>query len=174
MSKKNKIKKIDKVKSYSSDSDEMTSMFKILGLVVLALALFYLVFAIATGEISFGKKKTEYKEEIQNEEILLGNIFSRIDSEYYVLIYDFDGTDAIDYENIYNMYINNFKTSKMYLVDLSKKFNSSYVVEDNSLVNVTNVESLKVVNGMLVKVENGNITSHSIGAQEIRKNLFNN
>ena len=54
MSKKNKIKKVN---SYSSDSDEMMRMLKMLGIVVLILGTFYLIFAIVTGEISFGKKK---------------------------------------------------------------------------------------------------------------------
>ena len=173
MSKKNKMKKMDKVKSYSSDSDEMASMLKILGLVVLTLGLFYLVFAIATGEISFGKKKTVYKEEIQNVEILAGNVFSRSDSEYYVLMYDFDASDSISYENVYNLFQSYYGTSKLYLVDLGNKFNSSYVVEDSNLVNVSSVDVLKVVNGTLIKIEDGKAVSHHVGLEEIKKNLFN-
>ncbi len=173
MSKKNKIKKIDKVKSYSSDSDEMTSMLKILGFVVLILGLFYLVFAIATGEISFGKKKTVYKEEIQNVEILAGNIFSRSDSEYYVLMYDFDANDSISYENLHSLFQSYYGTSKLYLVDLGNKFNSSYVVEDRSMVNVSSVDTLKVVNGTLIKIESGKAVSYHVGVEEIKKVLFN-
>ena len=172
MSRKNNMKS-NKVKSYSSDSDEMMSLFKVLGVVVVVLVLFYFVFAIASGEISFGKKKIVIQEDIQNVEILAGTTFNKSQETYYVLMYDFNADDSISYENLYNIFQSNYKTSKLYLVDLSKKFNSDYVVEDRSLVNISSIESLKVVNGILIKVENGKGVSYSIGVDEIKKALFN-
>lgn len=167
MSKKNKEKK---VKSYSSDSDEMMRMLKVLAVVVCALAAFYFIFAIATGEISFGKKETKKNDEIQNVEILAGTTFTRSDSEYYVLMYDFSASDSSLYANIYDLN-QNLTGVKMYLVDLNKKFNSSYVTEDKSKVNTTDIKSLKVVNGTLIKVSDGKAVSHAVGIDEI-KNLL--
>ena len=70
------------------------------------------------------------------------------------------------------MYANYKTDSKMYVVDLNKKFNTPYVVEDRSLVNVSNVDSLKVVNGTLIKVSKGKGVSYNIGIEEIEKTLF--
>ena len=172
MSRKNNMKS-NKVKSYSSDSDEMMSLFKVLGVVVVVLVLFYFVFAIASGEISFGKKKIVIQEDIQNVEILAGTTFNKSQETYYVLMYDFNADDSISYENLYNIFQNNYRTNKLYLVDLSKKFNSEYVVDDRNLINISSVDLLKVVNGTLIKVENGKGVSYSVGIDEIKKTLFN-
>ena len=167
MSKKDKVKKVN---SYSSDSDEMMRMLKFLGVVVLILGTFYLIFAIASGEISFGSKKKEV--EIQNVEILAGNTFTREEDSYYVLMFDFEAKDADLYSNIYSIYERNYGTSKMYVVDLSRSFNTKYVTEDASSVNVSSIDTLKVVNGTLVKVESGAGVSKAIGVEEIKNNLF--
>ena len=167
MSKKDKYKKVN---SYSSDSDEMTRMLKFLGAVVLILGAFYLIFAIASGEISFGSKKKNV--EIQNTEILAGNIFTREDSSYYVLMYDFDADDSTIYSNLYSIYKSSYNELKVYLVDLSSKFNSKYLVEDLNSVDVSSIENLKVVNGTLIKIEDGKATAKAIGRDEIKNMLF--
>ena len=172
MSKKKRSRKEEKVNRYSSDSEEASRMIKVLVIVVAVLVAFYFIFAIATGEISFGKKE-KAPVEIQNVEILAGTTFSRADAEYYVLMYDFSATDSIVYANIYDMYTSYYGT-KMYLVDLGKKFNTPYLVDDNSLVKVKDINSLKVVNGTLIKVENGVGVSYSTGDTNIRNTLFGN
>lgn len=169
MSKKNKV---NKVKSYSSDTDEFNRMIKVLLVVVLALVAFYFVFAIARGEISFGEDEEEVQ--IQDVEILAGNTFSRNETEYYVMMYDFSSTDSSIYANLYEMYRNYSSNSlKMYLVDLNKGFNTRYVTIDKKEVNISSIENLKVVNGTLVKVKEGAGVSYSIGKDEIKKTLFN-
>lgn len=170
MSKKNKV---NKVKSYSSDTDEFNRMIKVLLVVVLALVAFYFVFAIARGEISFGEDKEEVQ--IQDVEILAGNTFSRNETEYYVMLYDFSSTDSSIYANLYEMYTSYSASNsiKMYLVDLNKGFNTRYVTIDKKEVNISSIENLKVVNGTLVKVKEGAGVSYSIGKDEIKKTLFN-
>jgi hypothetical protein len=169
MSKKNKVKKVS---NYSSDSEEMYRMLKVLAIVVIALVAFYFIFAISRGEISFGNKDEDKEVEIQNKEILAGNIFSKSESEYYVLMYDFSKNDSITYNNIYDLYNNYNGANKIYLVDLSRQFNSGYVVEDKSKVNVSSIDSLKVVNGTLIKVKEGKGVSYSVGIDDIKKTLF--
>lgn len=167
MSKKDKYKNVS---NYSSDSDEMMRMLKFLGIVVLILGSFYLIFAIASGEISFGSKKKSTK--IQNIEILAGNTFTRSDSSYYVLMYDFDADDSVNYSNLYSIYKSSYNELKVYLVDLSRKFNSKYVVEDKNSVDVSSIDNLKVVNGTLIKIEDGKATAKAIGYDEIKAMFF--
>ena len=167
MSKNNKIKKVN---SYSSDSDEVIRMLKVLGTVVVIMVAFYLIFAIVSGEISFGSKKKEV--EIQNIEILAGTTFSRKEDSYYVLMYDFDDSSAAIYSNIYNIYTSNYNANKLYVVNLEKDVNAKYLTEDPSLVNVSSIDSLKVVNGTLIKIENGVGVSKTIGVDEIKNVLF--
>ena len=57
------------------------------------------------------------------------------------------------------------------VVDLSKKFNSSYIVEDRNIVNVNSMETLKVTDPMLLMVKDGVCTKVAIGLDEIEKEL---
>lgn len=169
MSKKNK--KITS-NAYSSDSEEMIRMFKVLGIVVVALLLFYVVFAIAHGDIKFEKDKYEREaSEIQNEEILAGSTFNRVEENYYVIYYDFTAPDSASYANLYSVYKNS-GTEKIFLVDLSSDFNKGYLVDDKSKIGIKDIASLKVVNGTMIKVENGKGVSYSVGLSEIRNTLF--
>ena len=164
-----KKKKVEKIKSYSSDSDEMMRMLKVLGGVVLSLVVFYLVFAIAKGEISFGKKDEITPAEIQNVEIIAGNAFARNEEEYYVMMYNFDNSDSIKYANLYELYSQQNSGTKLYLVDLSKKFSDKYITENESEVNIESINTLKVVDGTLIKVFNGTGASSAIGYEKIKK-----
>lgn len=167
MSKKENYKKVN---SYSSDSDEMMRMIKMFGIVVLVLAAFYLIFAIASGEISFSKKKKTV--EIQNVEILAGNTFTREESPYYVLMYDFDSKEAETYSTFYGIYKDRYNMNRIYVVDLGKKFNSKYLTDDEKNVDISSIENLKVVNGTLVKVEEGKGVLKAVGEEEIKSELF--
>ena len=161
----------NKAKSYSSDSDEMIRMLKMIGFVVLVLGVFYLWFAIISGEISFGSKEKEV--EIQNVEILAGETFNRVDETYYVMMYNFDDKEnSPKYNSIYSVYYANGGSDKIYVVDLSKKFNTNYITDSNSKVNISSIENLKVGDGTLIKVENGKGTLKVIGEEQIKKTLL--
>ena len=169
MKKNNKQKNI---KVNTAEQDEMIRMAKVLGIVVIAMVAFYLIFSIASGEISFGgKKKTEVS--IQNVEILAGNSFNRVEDSYYVLMYDFDKEDSIVYANIYDIF-RYTSSEKMYLVDLSKQINKNYLVDDESQIDISSNESLKIVNGTLLRIENGKAVSKTIGSKNIENLLFEN
>lgn len=164
MGKKSKnfnAKKLDNISK--NDNDEIINMIKVLGSVVLVLVAFYFVFAIYNGEISFGEEKEEEEKvvEIQNTEILAGSVFDRKNGEYYVLMFDFDGTHSIKCQNLYSLYLQKQDVIKMYLVDLGNAFNSNYVVTDRESVNVSNVESLRVMEPTLIKIKNG-VAEHSV------------
>ena len=88
------------------------------------------------------------------------------------MYYDFDATDSLSYANLYSIYAGNYTENKLYVVDLSKKFNSSYVVTDKNDINILGIDTLKVVNGTLVKVSSGKITQYYVGVSDIQKELF--
>ena len=164
--KKKRLKRIDN--GISSENDEMMRMVKILIAVVLVLGAFYLAYAIFSGEISFGKKDAETTPaEIQNIEILAGSTFNRVEDEYFVLYYDFDGDNAKDCVAIYNLYAGKTDKLKMYVVDLHKGFNKQYLTENRSGANVNDISTLKVMDGTLVKVKSGKTEFAKIGMDEI-------
>ena len=166
MSKKNKVT------SYSSDSEEMIRMVKVLAFVVITFVLFYFVFAVMSGEIKLGGRSKK-EAEIQNVEILAGDTFNKSESNYYVMYYRFGGEDAVKLASFYDLYNSTVKEKKIYLVDLDKKFNTRYLVENKSEVNVSEISKLKIVDPILVEVNEGKGISYTIGTEEIEKVLFN-
>ena len=99
------------------------------------------------------------------------NLHSELSGKNGIRLYDFDKDDSIECANTYEIF--SYTGEKMYLVDLSKKFNSSYVVDDESLIDISSISSLKVVNGTLIKIENNVAVSKAVGIEEINKVLFN-
>lgn len=152
----------------SGENDEIIRMIKVFAIVVLALVSFYFIFAIYNGEISFGKKDDEEEEvTIQNIKILAGSTFNRIDSEYYVLFYDFEGNNALNCLAIYNLYNQKEEHLKMYVVDLNNAFNKTYVVDSIDLVNVNSASELKVMDASLIKVKDGKAEFVISGNEEL-------
>lgn len=158
MSNKDKRKKLKNIERQSSgENDEIIRMIKVFAIVAVSLGLFYLVFAIYNGEISFGGDDEEEKvpTEIQNIEILAGSTFNRIEDEYYVLFYDFDGDNASKSVVTYNLYTQKEEHLKMYVVNLGKTFNTKNLASSLEEVNVNSAAELKVMDASLIKVKNG-------------------
>ena len=151
MSKKDNLRKI--ARQSTGENEEVIRMIKVLVGVVLALAAFYFLFAIYSGEISFGKKEEKEPVEIQNVEILAGTVFNRIESEYYVMFYDFDGSYSYSCSAIYNLYSQ--KSGKMYLVDLGNNLNKDYIADSKDAVNTDNISSLRVMDPTIIKIKDG-------------------
>ena len=171
MSKKEDKKKLKKIESIpSTENEEIMRMVKVLGGIVLVLVAFYFVFAIYNGEIKFSDdEKESVPAEIQNVEILAGSTFLRDNNEYYVLMYDFDGDNAVYGSTIYNMYSQISNGNKMYLVDLGNMLNSSYVPEKIENVNVSSIDTMKVVDISLVKVKAGKAEFVKAGKDAIKE-----
>ena len=168
------MSKKKKTVSYSSDSEEMIRMAKVLGLIVITFIAFYFVFAVLNGEITFGKKGKE-EPVIQNVEIIAGETFNRPETTYYVMMYRFDSDESIKLSAFYDLYKATNGSNKIYVVDLAKKFSSNYITENQKEINIKNVDSLKVVEStpILIKIENGTGISYSLGLEQIEKTLFN-
>ncbi len=171
MSNRERRRKLKKFERQSTgENDEIVRMIKVFAIVVLALASFYFIFAIYNGEISFGDKDKDDEEvTIQNIKILAGSTFNRIDSEYYVLFYDFEGDYATYCLTIYNLYNQKENHLKMYVVDLNDAFNKKHVVDSMNLVNVSSANELKVMDSSLIKVKDGKAEFVISGNEELSK-----
>lgn len=171
MSKKDNLKKIER--QSTGENEEVIKMIKVILGVVLVLVAFYFLFAIYNGEISFGNKEEKEPVEIQNEEILAGTVFNRVENEYYVMFYDFEGNYAYSCSAIYNLYSQ--KSGKMYLVDLGNNLNKGYIADNKDFVNADNISSLKVMEPTIIKVKDGKAVEVISGVDDVNsygKNLI--
>lgn len=153
-------------------NEDVVKLVKILVVVVLVLGLVYFATALATGEINLGKEtKEETEVEIQYEEIIAGEILNRIDTEYYVLLFNFtndDATNLLSLKDNYG-YVNN--SLPVYIVDLDKKFNSILIPLENEEIieKPSNVSDLRVKDTTLLKVKGGKVTSRVTTFENVEK-----
>ena len=163
MDRKHALKEIKKQKrDYNEDEEKsIVSRFVMtIGLVLVALVALYLFVGIfITKTITFKEKKEEKETvNIDKTTILASQIFDQKEEEYFVLVYNPE--DKVkNIEQFLSLYKSKSGSIKVYKVDSSKKFNSSYIVE--------------VVSPSLIKINNKNVVEYYEGFEEV-KNVFKN
>ena len=150
---------------------EYSTVVKIAVGVVSVLVLTYLITALASGEIKFGKKSQETKQEvsIQYEEIMAGQILNRNHDEYYVLLFNFTDTFASYYLSLKDNYITEDNALPFYIVDLEKYSNQNISTEkeEEIITNIDNVNDLRVMNPTIIKVKNHRVVESIKGRESI-------
>lgn len=154
---------------------EYSTVIKIAIGVIVVLALTYLITALASGEIKFGKRNKEAEQEvsIQYEEIMAGQVLNRNHDEYYVLLFNFTDTFASYYLSLKDNYIREDNALPFYIVDLEKYMNQSIITDkDEKMVTNTNdINNLKVMSPIILKVK-GHKVVESIKGRESILNFF--
>ena len=162
-------KKLKQAKFENEDVAQIRNLIIIFVIVVLVCVGLYFLTDTMIKRESNNNDNTTQKVEIDYDIATVGTMFNRIEEEYYVLMYDFDGDYAEKGIAIYNLYTQKEDSIKMYVVDLGRSFNSGYVVSDKTQVNTNDVSTLKVMNPTLIKVKAGKAVSVFAGAEEIKK-----
>lgn len=172
MNKKQILKNIQKDKEANIKVEEKDNYFKFITTLAILLLVFILAYFLIglfyTKEIKLksDEKETTDEVKIDNDTIMLGQLFDKVDSEYYVLIYDL--TDKVSsIPSWLSVYEGKDDKIKVYKVDSSKKFNSKYLVEENSNKNATSLSDLRVISPTLIKITNKSISSYIEGEDEI-------
>lgn len=177
MDRKHALKEIKKQKrDYNEDEEKsIVSRFVMtIGLVLVALVALYLFVGIfITKTITFKEKKEEKETvNIDKTTILASQIFDQKEEEYFVLVYNPE--DKVkNIEQFLNLYKSKSDSIKVYKVDSTKKFNSNYIVEEDSNKNPSNYSELRIVSPSLIKINNKNVVEYYEGFEEV-KNVFKN
>lgn len=179
MSKKQILKNIQKDRKNSTEKEAKDNYFKFITTLAILLIVFiisyFLIGFFYTNEISFDKNEEETKEEINidNNTIMIGQIFEQSENKYYVLVYDMQDEDSLipTWESSYS---SKDDALKVFKVDSSKKFNSKYIVNEGSNKTATGLSDLKVVSPTLIKIESKKITEYIEGEDNIINTLKGN
>ena len=173
MAKKRKKEKSIRIPKYkNSPSDAVIELRKyiivLVGIVVIFLGLYIFTGKIVTKDMDKDNTDT-IKVEIGYDEILMGNILNRNYTNYMVLIYNvsFDS----DLANLYNTYSSKENVTKMFYVDLSKKFNSQYYNIGTKTTIPEDIKDIKVGDYTLFYINAGSITKVITNREEIVKIL---
>ncbi len=173
--KKEVIKKSEKLKKTKNKQNSVTgdnfleqnadlvNLVKILFVVIAVIIVAYLAIAFINGEFKSKDKDdgddAEVSGTIQNEKILASSIFSKSDSEYYVLAYNTDDEWADYYSDLYQYYkgMNDENALPLFWVDLNDKFNANIVAAEGEETNcwASNYEELRLKSPTLIRVKDG-------------------
>lgn len=159
--------KIDSIDS--SFSSEMFKVVKILLAVFVFLAVFYFltVYLLERDTSSSVIDTTPAEADIQYQEILAGNSFSKGDDHYFVLYYDMSSEDLkSSYTNLVSTYEDKDNHFSIYTVDMSRAFNKQYSA-DTSNPSVQVVDNLKISGPTLIEFNQGKVTNYVEGFDAI-------
>ena len=157
MDRKQALKEMKKQKRNYEDDEEKSIVSRFvmtIGIVLTALVLLYLFVGIF----------------ITKSITLASQIFDQSDEEYYVLVYD-PSDEVHNIEQFLTTYKSKSDALTVYKVDSSKKFNSKYIVEEDSNKNPTSINDLKIKAPSLIKISSKSVTEYIEGFDEV-KNVF--
>ncbi len=140
-------------------------------LVVLGLIYVLTIGAQHLGWFDVGYTKPEVGNAvISYDSIMAGTIFDRSESEYYVLIADFDSRDTVYVSGLISSYKNKENVLPLYVVNTADKLNSS-IVSDTANSMAQSVEDLKVSESTLIKISNHRNVMFVTGDANIKTEL---
>jgi len=149
------------------NENEMKNFIIMILVVTVIFGAFYLLTILINKEEEVVLE--EKHAEIQYDKILIGNMLSQSNKEYYVLVYD---TNDIKYP-IYNAYLSNYikkeDALRVYYAELNNPLNQSYFSAEENL-KVSKIEKLKIKNTTLFKIKDKKVTKYYLG-EDIEKHL---
>lgn len=164
--KERKLAKSTNMALKSSDN-EVVNFIKILIIVLILVILFTLLTMFLVNK----KDKTSDEDvQFQYSKIIVGNILSRNEESYYVLVEKENDTNLGSYKNYISTYKSKTDHLKVYEVDLSDGFNEQYIAEESNL-NITNISEIRFKDTTLLKIDAGKITYASDNSEEIETKL---
>lgn len=174
---KKEVVKVEKAKVEEKSKEIMPTtnneMVKLVKIVLLITAIFLIFYGITLLVTEKKAEETPVTEAtIQYDEILLSSLFEQPNNEYYVLVTKEDD----DYLGVYSVYTSKYQSKenklRLYSANLSSGFNSSYEAEESNL-NTTKIEELKLKDSTLLKISNKKIVASYEGSTKIIEHLKN-
>ena len=152
----------------SNDEQEISSFIKILIGVVIVIAGIWLI----TNHINKDKNSdlNNTKGTVDYNLIVVGSIFNRPETEYYVLAFDSKDNNAVVYNSFLNSYQAKEKALRIYYINLDNEFNKDYYSEKGNS-NAKSLEELKISNPTLIKIKDKNIVKYVEGKDNIKSEL---
>lgn len=153
------------VKKQDFNTMKPKTLIIIVGVILVLFALLYLLTSIfITKDFNSSKKNTDNEDTATiTNKILAADSLRQTEELYYVYYYDSTNEDSEVSSTISSL------NDKVYRVDLHDGFNSNYLGEPSGIVE--DINSLKVSDPTVIKVESEKITAFYNGKEEIQIGL---
>lgn len=166
--KKMKSNEVELIKTTNEETDQVkTFVYILIGV------------AVVTGLLYFLSTNYFVKDGVKNDDdvaeeayaynnVNVGTVFNRSESEYYVFAFDPENLQS----SYYSALLNSYKSDKvkMYFMDLSIEINKEYV-KDISNSKATKPSELALKSPTLIKIKSGKIDKYLENIEEIEKEL---
>jgi len=152
----------------NSDEQEISSFIKILVGVVIVIAGIWLI----TNHINKDKNSelNNTKGAVDYNLILVGSIFNRPETEYYVLAFDSKDNNGVIYNSYLSSYQAKEKSLRIYYINLDNEFNKDYYSEKGN-PGAKSLTELKLSNPTLIKIKDKKIVKYVEGKDNIKSEL---
>ena len=163
--------KKQKMNYQTEEQKEMMRFLIVLGIIlVFVIAVYYFSKLFIMDQSLFEENYTAGV--INDERVIVGTMFNRPESEYYVIAYDETSSKAVYYSALSTTYSSQGKV-KVYHLDLNNTLNQSYYVGSDGTSNKTakNASEIKLKDLTLIKIKNGKIEKYLENLEEIQKEL---
>ena len=112
----------------------------------------------------------ETKEvEINNDVAIVGTMLSKVEENYYVMLYKEDDIESGKYLTAKSSYSATEKALPVYTVDLSNALNSKFYDKDNVKLDSENVNDLRFGDFTVLEVKNGKIVKSYTDLDKVKK-----
>lgn len=154
-------------------TEEQTEIFKFFMILFVVVGLIVAVFFFSKFFIKEEVKDYQYTAgSISTDKAIVGTIFNQPEKTYYVLAYDSTGVHSKSYLTYSGYYKNSQENALMvYTLDLNNGMNKEYYVKENSNPKATSIKDLKMLDGTLLKIQNGKIVKYLEGLDAVKNEL---
>ena len=152
--KNNKIKKA----SYEN-TNEFEKLIKLVVVVTIIFLVFYAITYLVNRKT---EEETSTGAQIQYDNILIGDVLTQPNDEYYVMIYDSSDHYKVLYQTYLNMYEGMVDSIRVYTADIENPFNKNFV-SDKANFKIKDITDLKVTTSTLLKIKKGKIEKYYVG-----------
>ena len=164
MAKKNNTKKAKNstkiTKANINNDDEFGKLIKLIVLVTVIFLVFYGITFLVNREQE--EEETQTGAQIQYDNILIGDLLTQPNDEYYVMVYDSDDVYNVLYQTYLGLYASKEDAIRYYTADLDNPFNNSFVGEKANF-EIKTIKDLKLNASTLLKIKDGKIKEHYVG-----------
>lgn len=140
-------------------------------IIFFSVLIFFGVFYVITIFVSNNRVLEQPSEnQVQNRNIIAGNILNRSPESYYVIVNHPDDVSRVEYLMTLDELFVNEQILPYYIVELSDGFNSSYLADEYSF-DVERVNELRFNDSALLYINDGQIEDYYLGRSEITSYL---
>ncbi len=166
------MRKNNNIKYETEESKEVKKfILVVISLVAIIVLIYFFTKIFVTKDLVKGHEVSYQDGVINYDNLIVGNMLSKNDKEYYVIAFDSTSNDSAYYHTLISAYKNKDKALNIYSIDLSNELNKKYIDVNKPNLEFTSLDNLKLGEVTLFKVKVGKVSIYLTNVEDIKKEL---